>query len=74
MKRPPARPIATNHSSITQPNTEPIRDVPTRWTQNRPIRIAAEIGTTSSLNAGFCSEIPSTAPSTETAGVITPSP
>jgi hypothetical protein len=63
-----------NQSSITGPNTAPMLAVPRLWTANRPIRIATVIGTTYGRNIGVATSSPSTALSTEIAGVIMLSP
>ena len=48
--------------------------VPKRWTENSAIRIASVIGMTKSFSPGAATSSPSTADSTEMAGVIIPSP
>ena len=48
--------------------------VPRRCIANSPIRIASAIGKTKSSSAGVTSLRPSTAESTEMAGVMMPSP
>ena len=63
-----------NQPSMTGPKMLPTKPVPRRWTRNSPMRIATVIGTTSGSNCGASSFSPSTALSTEIAGVITPSP
>ncbi len=70
----PAAAITTNQSSITGPNRLPTLPVPNFCTANRTTRITAAIGTMrcSTLGAAVCR--PSTAESTDTAGVITESP
>ena len=72
--RRPSTPIATNQISITGPKMLPMNAVPLRWTRNRPTRIAMLIGTTTGASWGASSLRPSTALSTEMAGVMTPSP
>ena len=60
---------------ITRPNTAPTRAVPKRWNRKSATRIRAEMrGTTHSGSPGVATPMPSTAPRTEIAGVITPSP
>ena len=63
-----------NQTTITRPNTAPTRAVPRFWNTNSATRMTlARIGTThpGMLDA---TSIPSTAPRTEIAGVMTPSP
>jgi hypothetical protein len=48
--------------------------VPKRWIANSPARMASAIGTTSVSIEGETTSRPSTAESTEIAGVIMPSP
>ena len=72
--RRPSTPIAMNQISITGPKMLPMNAVPLRWTKNRPTRIAMLIGTMTGASWGASSLRPSTALSTEIAGVITPSP
>ena len=74
MPRTPSTPITTNHSIITGPKNFPTVAVPRRCTANSPMRITAVIGTTKSANLGSTTFIPSTADSTEIAGVIMLSP
>ena len=66
--------MVANHTIITGPNTAPTVPVPVRWMANRAIRITTEIGTTHASAAGATISMPSTAESTEIAGVIIPSP
>ncbi len=70
----PATAITTNHRSITGPNRLPTLPVPNRWTKNSSTRITAAIGTIRCSTDGAAVDRPSTAESTETAGVITESP
>ena len=56
------------------PKNSPTRAVPLRWIQNRKMMIATAIGSTNSPNAGAATARPSTADSTDTAGVIMLSP
>ena len=63
-----------NHTAVTGPNTAPTPAVPRLWKANRPIRIPIEMGTIHISSAGAARLKPSTAPSTEIAGVMTPSP
>jgi hypothetical protein len=63
-----------NHTAITGPKAFPTTPVPKRWTANSTVRIASVIGTTSDSTLGAATSRPSTADSTEMAGVIMPSP
>ncbi len=72
--RRPSSPITVNHRIMIGPNTLAMPAVPRCWTANRAIRITTEIGITQSANAGVATSKPSTADSTEIAGVINPSP
>ena len=72
--RRPSTAIARNQSSITGPNMLPMNVDPLRWTMNRPTKMATLIGTTTGASRGASSFKPSTALSTEMAGVMTPSP
>ena len=67
-------PMTTNHTTITGPKNRPTIAVPCRCTTNRPMMITAVIGTTSSASLGSTTFRPSTADSTEIAGVIMLSP
>ena len=70
----PATPIATNQTIITGPKTRPTAAVPQRWTAKRGHRMTSANGTTSADRAGAATSRPSTAESTEMAGVMTLSP
>ena len=70
----PASASAPNHSTITGPNTAPILPAPRDCTKNKPIKMPAVSGTMNRSAAGAATPMPSTAESTEIAGVITPSP
>ena len=74
MERTPRTLIVPNQMSIVGPKAVPTRAVPNRCTMNRPNRITRVTGTTTCASAGVLTSRPSTAPSTEMAGVITPSP
>jgi hypothetical protein len=63
-----------NQPSIIGPKIPPMKPVPLRWTRNSAIRIASVSGTTTGANPGASTLRPSTALSTEIAGVIAPSP
>src|SRR5690349_18337952 len=68
----PSMAMATNHINITGPKILPTKSVPLRCTRNSPNRIAMVMGTTIGASAGASIFKPSTALSTEIAGVITP--
>jgi hypothetical protein len=70
----PHAPIATNHRIITGPKNRPTVAVPCRCTANSATMITAVIGTIHSTNRGSTTLRPSTADSTEIAGVIMLSP
>ena len=63
-----------NQTSITGPNTRPTLPVPCRCARKSPSRIRRVSGSTARVNASDTTESPSTADSTEMAGVITLSP
>ncbi len=56
------------------PKKPPTAPVPKRWTANSPVSTISVIGTTRSSRSGETTSRPSTADSTEIAGVIIPSP
>ena len=66
--------MMTNHTDITGPNSLPTRVVPWRWKKKSAASTASVPGTTQLCSAGAATVRPSTAPSTEIAGVMTPSP
>jgi hypothetical protein len=66
--------MRANHTPVIGPNQAATRAVPWLWTANRPIRITRLAGRTKRSNAGVTSVSPSTADSTEIAGVISESP
>ena len=70
----PSTAIATNHNTVIGPKNLPMPPVPRFCTKNRPNSTTSVIGTTYCLKAGETTSRPSTAESTEIAGVITPSP
>ena len=72
--RRPASAMAMNQTTITGPNAPPTALVPNRCTANSTASTAIVIGTTTSLRLGETTSTPSTADSTEIAGVMTPSP
>ena len=70
----PKPPSATNHNTITGPNSWPILWVPRLWIRNRLVRMTSDSGTTRLAKCGFSTFRPSTAAITVTAGVSMPSP
>ena len=66
--------MATNHTAITGPNTRPTLPVPRHCTANSTTITTTLIGSTYCCSSGVETSRPSTADSTEIAGVITPSP
>jgi len=70
----PQAAIATNQTIITGPNRLPTLAEPIRWEANRMTMITAVIGTIRSSRDGWTTLSPSTADSTEIAGVIMLSP
>jgi hypothetical protein len=71
------RPNATstmNHTSVIGPKKRPMSAVPKRCTANNPVSTTSVIGTTKGCSRSEATSRPSTADSTEIAGVITPSP
>ncbi len=74
MPRTPQAPMTTNQTIITGPKNRPTTAVPCRCTRNSPMMITAVMGTTNSASPGSTTLMPSTADSTEMAGVIMLSP
>jgi hypothetical protein len=72
--RTPRMAMVLNQTVMTGPNMLPIFAVPCFCSAKRAVSIRAAIGHTQWLNAGAATERPSTAPSTEIAGVMIPSP
>ena len=70
----PSPAMATNQSTMTGPKTFPIPAVPRRCAMKSVMRMRTAMGTTYCRNAGVATSMPSSAPRTDTAGVITPSP
>ncbi|MOA66249.1 hypothetical protein D3C78_1929450 [compost metagenome] len=70
----PSAPSTTNQVTMTGPNRMPMRAVPCFWIRNRPISSATVTGTTQCARPGSATSRPSTADSTEIAGVIMLSP
>lgn len=70
----PSAPMATNQRNMIGPNTTPTLCVPKRWARKRAMRTTSEIGTTADASPGATSSKPSTALSTDIAGVMMLSP
>src|SRR5262249_53616067 len=70
----PIKARTPNQIAITGPNRLPTTLVPKRWIANSRVRTAAAIGSTTEARLGTATFNPSTAESTEIAGVITLSP
>ena len=70
----PSSAMLPNQASITGPKIRPMKPVPFAWTRNSTTRIATVIGSTAGPRCGASTFSPSTALSTEIAGVIAPSP
>ena len=66
--------MATNQTKVIGPNKAATFAVPRDCTENSAIRITTVIGTTYSSNAGVATFKPSTADSTDSAGVMIASP
>ncbi len=63
-----------NQTDVIGPNALPIFSVPKRCAANTISSTTTVIGTMKACRPGAATSRPSTAPSTEIAGVITPSP
>ena len=72
--RSPSTPITANQTTMTGPNTLAMPAVPRDCTLNRATRMTTDTGMTQSAKALVATSKPSTALSTEIAGVISPSP
>ena len=70
----PSAAIVRNQSTITGPKSIPMRCVPRLCSKNKPARTPTVIGMTNGSAAEVATFRPSTEESTETAGVMTPSP
>src|SRR6516165_5756121 len=70
----PSRAITVNQRAMTGPNIRPTAPVPSRWSTNRTMMIATVMGMTRLATDGAATSTPSTADSTEMAGVIMLSP
>ncbi len=70
----PAMASTPNHSAMTGPNARPTTPVPKRWIANRATMMTRVAGTTTLSKPSSMTFRPSTADSTEMAGVIIPSP
>jgi hypothetical protein len=74
MPATPQAAIAVNQTIITGPNRRPTAAVPLRWKANNSTMITAVMGTIRLSRPGWTTFRPSTADSTEIAGVIMLSP
>ena len=63
-----------NHITMTGPKIAPMPAVPWRCTRNSAINTTSAMGTTYGFREGAATSMPSTALSTEMAGVMIPSP
>ena len=63
-----------NHSTVIGPKKRPTLPVPKRCTKKSPVSTSKVIGSTKRCSEGAATSRPSTADSTEIAGVMTPSP
>ena len=70
----PSATSTQNHTRVIGPKNLPMPPVPKRCTANRPVSTSSVIGITQLCRLGAATSRPSTADSTEMAGVITPSP
>ena len=70
----PRTAIEMNQTAVRGPKIAPIPAVPCRCTANTAEMMMTAIGTTHCCSAGAAILRPSTAPSTEMAGVMMPSP
>ncbi len=70
----PSAASTTNHRTMTGPNSLPIFSVPWRCTRNSATNTTSDTGTTQWSMPSKARPRPSTAESTETAGVIMLSP
>ena len=70
----PMAPMTTNQRNITGPKATPTRWVPNRCARKSATNTTSAIGTTAEANSGATSSRPSTALSTEIAGVMMLSP
>ena len=66
--------MTTNQTSMIGPKARPIAAVPSGCTANSATRIATRRRQTHAVSAGAICSTPSSAESTEIAGVIAPSP
>ena len=74
MPSSPSAPIATNQNVMIGPNRRPMRAVPWGCRQNNAINTKTDSGNTYGANSGTGVLIPSSALSTDIAGVMAPSP
>src|SRR5262245_57481565 len=67
----PSRPSMANQNIMTGPNSAATLAVPRRWNTNKATMTTMVMGTTYGLNRGVATSRPSTADSTDMAGVMT---
>ena len=70
----PSATSTMNHTSVMGPKNLSMPPVPKRCTANSPVMTTRVSGITQACRAGDTTCKPSTADSTDTAGVMTPSP
>ena len=70
----PSTPSVANHNSAIGPNSLPMLPAPRRWMKNNPVSTPIVMGMMSFSSAGAATLSPSTAESTEIAGVMSASP
>jgi hypothetical protein len=70
----PSKASTANQSKVTGPKNRPTVAVPKRCAANSAVSTTSVNGTTQRCSAGAATSRPSTADSTEMAGVMTPSP
>ena len=66
----PAMASTTNHTALTGPKKAATRCVPRDWTANRAMRMTKVSGSTEDCSTGSATSRPSTAESTDSAGVM----
>jgi hypothetical protein len=70
----PSTASTRNHSTVTGPKKRPMPPVPKRCAANSAVSTSSDSGTMKRCSPGAATSRPSIAPSTDTAGVMTPSP
>ena len=74
MLRTPRKAMTSSHTTVIGPNSLPTLPVPRLWMENSATMMTMVMGTTQRASCGVATDRPSTADSTEMAGVITASP